>query len=261
MARIKAGSLGTPSGKVGNTVYRRKNKKTMAYRLNEVYNKSFSDAALKNESIFTQVTKFSNFVNKPDIVKKVWMFSKMPGAYSNLKIYKYNYKSIRNWGISSDFHILSENFYYQNKNITLNKNNLTLEFSVLPALILFKKQTKDFDPPYTFLSLIHAKDPVNPKTKPDKLSIFLIEKPDSFEISNEGTSCFTFVTDENSFSFIDDFNTVIVFPAIVSVDSNGKIYKWAENGGFYIKGNKPSDSLHKPKTPPVSPNRTFLIDY
>jgi len=37
MARIKGGSLGVPSGKVGNTVYKRKNKKTIAYILNEAY--------------------------------------------------------------------------------------------------------------------------------------------------------------------------------------------------------------------------------
>jgi hypothetical protein len=47
MARIKGGSLGVPSGKVGNTVYKHKNKKTIAYLLNEAYNKSYSEAALK----------------------------------------------------------------------------------------------------------------------------------------------------------------------------------------------------------------------
>src|SRR5665647_3576751 len=101
MARIKGGSLGVPSGKVGNTIYRRKNKKTIAYQLNEVYNKSYSEAALKNEEIFTRISKFCNFVNKNPIVKKVWKFSQLPGTYTNLMILKHNYNTIRSWGISS----------------------------------------------------------------------------------------------------------------------------------------------------------------
>lgn len=261
MARIKPGNLGTPSGKVGNTVFRKKNKKILAYQLNEAYNKSNSVAALKNEDIFTRVTKFSNFVNKPVIIKKVWKFSKAPGTYTNLKIYKYNYKNIRAFGITSDCHILPQNFYYGHESIKLKKDKLSFEFSVSKPTLFFKKQTETFDPPYVFIALIHAENPVSPDNQRYSLNVYTIEKSDSFVFNPEGTSIYTFAVNENSFPFIDDYNTVLVFPAIVSVNEPGKIYKWAEYGGFYIKGSKPSVRLYKPEPPPAVPDRIFLTDY
>jgi hypothetical protein len=261
MARIKGGSLGVPSGKVGNTVYKRKNKKTIAYMLNEAYNKSFSEAALKNEEVFTRISKFCNFVNKPAIVKKVWKFSKMPGTYSNLMIFKLNHNSIKSWGISSDFHIFPQNFFYKNKNISLDKDKLTLECLVTNPSDYFKRQTESFDPPFYFLALIHAKDPVNPDSKHKKVNLFLTEKPSDFEKTDSGTFIFTFDTEKDSFSFIDNFNTVIVFPAIVSYNYSDGIYKWAENGGFYIKGSKPAECIPKPPPPPGAQDKTFLIEY
>jgi len=252
MARIKGGSLGVPSGKVGNTVYKHKNKKTIAYLLNEAYNKSYSEAALKNEEIFIRISKFCNFVNKPAIIKKVWKFSKMPGTYTNLMIFKHNHHSIKSWGISSEFNILP-NFYYDSKNISIDKDKLTLESFVKPPREYYKRQTESFDPPYTFIALIHAEDPVNPAARPKKINLFLSEKLDDFYKTESGTILFTFDTEKDSFSFINDFNTIIVYPAIVSFNSYDDIYKWAENGGYYIKGSIPNESMNKPVPQPEAP--------
>ncbi len=261
MARIRGGTLGTPSGKVGNTVYKHKNKKTIAYQLNEAYNKSNSEAALKNEEIFTKITKFCNFVNRPPLVKTVWKFAKMPGHYTNLMIFKYNHNNIKSWGISSEFHILPPNFYYKNKNISLDKDKLTLEFSVTPPLEYLKRQDEFFDPPFTFLALIHAEDPVVPDAKPNKVNLFLSEKPKEYDKDDDGIITFTFDTEKDSFSFIDNFKTVIVFPAVVSINQPALIYKWAHIGGFYIKGSKPANPIPKPAPPPEAPNKSFFIEY
>jgi hypothetical protein len=261
MARIRVGTTGTPSGKVGNTVYKYKNKKTIAYQLNEAYNKSNSEAALKNEEIFTKITKFCNFVNRPAIVKTVWKFAKMPGHYTNLMIFKYNHNSIKSWGISSDFKILPDNFFYKNKNIILDKDKLTLEFSVTRPLQYLKRQDEFFEPPYTFIALIHAEDPVIPDSKPNKVNLFLTEKPTECEIDDNSIFTFTFDTEKDSFSFIDNYKTVIVFPAVVSINQPALIYKWAQNGGFYIKGSKLETPIPKPAPPPEAPNKSFIIEY
>lgn len=261
MARIIGSTLGTPSGKVGNTIYKRKNKKTFAYKLNEVYNKSNSEAALENKAMFTKITKFCNFVNRPLIVKNVWKFAKMPGTYSNLMIFKHNHANIKLFGICSDVHILPPNFCYENKNISLDKDKLTLEFNVLPPERYFKRQTESFDTPFTFIALIHACDPVNPDVKPNKINLFLSEKPEDFYKDERGKYIFTFDTEKDSFSFIDNFKTVLVFPAVVSYSNLNRVYKWAENGGFYIKGTKAEKSVSKPVPPQNTSNKTFIIDY
>lgn len=261
MAEMKGGLLGKPSGKVGNMVYRIKNKKVLAYQLNETYNKSFSDKALENESLFTKVSAFANFLNKSPLLKQLWILSKRPGAYSNLKIYKYNHKSIKIWGISSETRILPTNFTYRNKNVILDKNKLTLEFLSPEENKLLKQQTHDFSGPYTFIAVIYAIDPVNTESEKPRVAVYLDEKKDDFKISASGTSRFTFDTPENSFPFLNDFKTILVFPAIVSYETATGWHKWAECGGIYIKGSIPKKSLFKPEPPPVKPNKTFIIDY
>lgn len=261
MARIKGGSLGTPSGKVGNTVYKNKNKKTIAYQLNEAYNKSNSEAALNNEEIFKRISKFCNFVNKSPVVKAIWKFAKMPGTYSNLMIFKYNHNNIKSWGISSEFHILPPNYRYDNKNISLDKDMLAIELIVRSPSEYFQRQSGDFGNPNIFLALIHAEDPVVPDSKPQKVNLFLAESPDNFGKTDSGKILFTFDTEKESFSFIDYFNTVIVYPAVVNFNSYECTYKWAENGGFYIKGSKPANPIPKPAPPPEAPNKTFIIEY
>lgn len=261
MARIRSGSLGTPTGKIGKTVYRRLNKKTVASELSEHRKKSNSEAVLKNESLFARVTKFSNFVNQSIMIKKVWKFSNMPGTYTNLKIFKHNYISIRSWGVSSDFHILPENYYYSNEGILLDKEKLEIRFFITRPLLVYKKQSGEFNSPYAMLALIHAKDPVKPKSKNKTVSLFLSELHDGFIIKPLEKSSFSFAADKDSFSFINDFNTVIVFPAVVSINAYSKSYEWAECGGIYIKGSKPEESLYSPPPPPPVLTKESYIKY
>ncbi|MFA5011283.1 MAG: hypothetical protein WC644_04945 [Ignavibacteria bacterium] len=261
MARIRSGVLGTPTGKIGKTVYRRLNKKTVASGLSENRKKSNSEAVIQNENLFAQVTKLCNFVNKSTIIKNVWKFSKLPGTYTNLKLFKHNYNSIRSWDVSSDFHILPDNLQYFNEDILLCKDKLEIRFYVDYAVTVYKKQTGDFLPPYAFLSLIYAKDPVSPKSKIKKVSQFLSEIQTGFQIIPKQKSSFTFASQDDSFSYIDDFNTVIVFPAIVSLNETKKTYEWAENGGFYVKGSKPEISLYNPPPVPPASNKESFIKF
>lgn len=261
MARIRHGVLGTPTGKVGDTVFRNLNKKTVASKLAESYRKSNSEAVQKNENLFARVTKFSNFLNQSDIIKNVWLFSNKPGAYSNLKIFKHNYNSIKSYGINSDCHILPPNFSYENEGIILDCDSLQIRFHIAYGSEVYKKQNEDFNPPYAFVSLIYAKDPVNPKSKNKTVSMLLSEILNGIEIIPLEKSGFNFSSEKGAFSFIDDFNTVIVFPAIVSINEARKVYTWAENGGFYVKGELPSEILYKPPPPLPKTNKESFIKY
>lgn len=261
MARIRHGVLGTPTGKVGDTVFRNLNKKTVASKLAESYRKSNSEAVQKNENLFARVTKFSNFVNQSAIIKNVWIFSNKPGAYSNLKIFKHNYISIRSWGISSDCHILPPNLSFQNEGILLDRDSLQIRFHVAIGSEVYKKQTEDFNAPYAFVSLIYAKDPVNSKSKNKTVSLFLSEMLTGIQITLLEKSGFNFSSEKGAFSFIDEFDTVIVFPAIISINKTKRTYSWAENGGFYIKGSLPEESLYKTPSPPPVSNKESFIKY
>lgn len=259
MARIRRSHLGTPSGRVGNEVYRNRNKKTIAYAYTEKIKKSDSDAVQKNEALFARVTKISNFINQPVIVKNVWKYSKLPGAYSNLKLFKYNYKTIRSWDISSDLRILPPNRIYENHGIIFGKDILTLNFKVSAALHSYSNQTQDFNPPYHLIAFIYAKDPVDPSSEHEKVKLLLVEKHDDIIITPFQEFSFSFKSAKDKFSFIDEYNTLLVFPAVVSEDESTLIYSWAEMQGFYVKGYKPTEKLYKPVPPsPVINNQSFI---
>lgn len=259
MARIRPGVIGETSGKVGDVVYRRKNKKIHAYKANKKRKRTITEAVVKNESAFARVIRFSNFINNPVIVKNVWEFSKLPGTYTNLKIFKFNYENIRSRGITGNVHILPQNYYYDNKSILIDKDSLTLNFRVTSAYEYYKKQTKEFNSPYYFLALVHAKNPIKKRSKHKEISVFPVELSSLERIEFKKTYSFSFDLPNDALSFIDDYKTVIVFPAIVSFNRNNNSYEWAENGGFYVKGSDTGEILYTPDLPaPAAVKELFI---
>lgn len=259
MARIRPGVIGETSGKVGDVVYRRKNKKIHAYNANKKRKRTITEAVVKNESAFSRVIRFSNFINNPVIVKNVWEFSKLPGTYTNLKIFKFNYECIKSFGVTHAVHILPENYFYDNKNIHIDKDSLILNFQITPWTEYYRKQTKEFIPPYYFLALVHAKNPIKKKLKHKEISVLPVELSSLERIEFYKTYSFAFELPKDALSFIDDYKTVIVFPAIVSFNRNNNSYEWAENGGFYVKGSDTGEILYTPVLPPpVAVNEFFV---
>jgi len=72
---------------------------------------------------------------------------------------------------------------------------------------------------------------------------------------------FTFDTPDGSFKLINDYETIIVFPAVISIDASNYPIKWAECGGIYTKGSRPKIALPQPVPPIEKPGKTFLIEY
>lgn len=261
MSRIIPGHLGTPIGKYGKTVYRRTNKKVFSYELTEAFKETKSEKVIANRKNFGKLSKFSNFVNKSETIKKVWTKSKLKGNASNRRIFKYNYKTFHHYGISSGIHILPTNLYLHNLSTSLDHNRLTVSFSAYDINAGFDNKFVDFNPPYVIVTVIHAKDPVNPGNENEYLNVMLEETIENIRFQEEKLFTHTFDTPEGAFSFIDDYNTVIVFPGLISIDEYNYPGKWAECHGLYTKGSHPEIIPPQKPVPIERPGKKFLIEY
>lgn len=259
MARIKPGHLGTPQGKSGNLIYRKRGKKIVAYQLNEAYRKSSSEKVKINQERFTELSNICNFINQNKIVKKLLKFSEIKGTYTNLKLFKLNYDNFRDWGVTSSFSILPLNFSFKKVNAEIEDDKIHLSFSKPLRFIDFKKQSGELLPPFHIMAVVHAEDPVDSTIKKTK-NFMLGEFVESFEFNNEGLSNFTLIDDRFDSSVLNSYNTVLVFLAIISEEENGAVYKWAASSGVYIKGSKPAFKRYNPEPVPAPPKKIFFKD-
>lgn len=262
MARIIPGSLGTPQGKTGNEVFRRTNKKTFSYRLTKAYNDTKSEKVKEGRKKFGQLSKFSNYLNESPLLKDVWIKSKLKGHGPNRKILKYNHAAYMRNGISHYINILPVSLYMHKTEVELTNDYLNMKLSAIDqgANILDEKY-KDFNPPYVFMAIIHAKDPVDPDSEHKYVNARLEETLDKVRIADSGHISFTFDTEKGFFSFVNHFNTVIVFPAVVSIDEFNKPLKWTECGGIYLKGNPPPVVRPEKPKPLELPGKKFEVKY
>ncbi len=262
MARIIPGTLGTPVGKTGNEVFRRTNKKTFSYRLTKAFNETKSEKVKEVRKKFGELSKFSNYLNESLIVKKVWDKSKLKGHGSNRKIIKYNFKKFKLYGISGSFNILPSHLFMDQVDAELDNDTLNVKFSA------FDKRTntlyegyKDFNPPYVFMAVIHAKDPAATDSEYRFVNARLEESLEKVKIADSSIISFTFDTEKGAFNFINDFNTVIVFPAVVSLNEYFEPDKWAQCGGVYLKGTPPPVAPAVKEVERKLPDKKFEVKY
>jgi hypothetical protein len=248
MARIINSHLGIPIGKMGDIVFKRRNKKIFSQFAAENYKETTSERVIKNRNLFGEVTVFSNFVNRSPVIKFIWNKRKdMPGKAANLKIYKYNHPTIKYYGISSGCKILPYCLQIYEAAVGLTKDTLTFSFKNHNSKGLIPESYKDFKAPFLFTAIIHMEEPVSEKVKHKQVNIRLEEMLESGELSGGGFTHFTFNTAKNSFEIIKDYNKIIVYPAIISFDEYKQAYKWAECGGLYVKG---ADRVYVPPPKP-----------
>ncbi|MFZ4591227.1 MAG: hypothetical protein ACOYN6_09535 [Ignavibacteria bacterium] len=261
MARIVKSFLGTPSGKHGDIVYKRVNKNTFSYKASQAYKETNSDAVFKNRDVFKSATKFSIFLNRSDLLKKIWKRSKVQGKSTRMQIFKFNHVNIKLYGINSGCHIVPDNIHLRNPGVALNEDSLTIKFTAYDNRTGFDLKYEKFSPPFVFVAVIYMKDPVKAEAEHKEVYAILEETLVSEELSRDKEIHFTFDTDEKSFNVINDYNTVIVFPAVVSIDNYNLPLKWAECGGIYIKGKHPEVILAKKQLPLETPGKKFKIEY
>lgn len=261
MAQITDNHLGTPSGKLGNYIYKRRYKKTFAQLATNAYNPTKSVKVIANRNLFKRVMIFSNFINKSLIIKSIWRkMRKLPGKASNMKILKANHNIIKCYGISSMCQILPHYLPLTKVGVGLDENKLSFSFMVNNSSI-FEGTFNDFNPPFVFVAILHMENPLNKNAKHKDVNLRIQEKVDTGEISLEGTTNFTFNTKKKTFEIIKEYATVIVYPAVICLDQYKQPYKWAECGGIYVKGSEPVVVPKAKKEPVSEPGVVIDIEY
>ncbi len=231
MGNLDKKILGIPRGKVGEVVFKRRNNKIYTGPAPEEYKKTTSVRLIANRGRFAKVTKFSNFVNGNPILKRIWNNTNVHGPDSNLKIFSYNYSSISTNGPSDWTHILPANANLIIENPILNDYSLSFSFQI--------NHSSDMVPEFYVVSLLYFKDPIETSSKKQHLIIMPYEYIDSFPEPISEFNTYKFEDNETSFSMINDYKTIMLFPAIISLNNNTSNPVWAECGGIYIKGTKP----------------------
>lgn len=262
MAQLFKKTLGVPIGKHGNTIFRRNKRKIFTYEASGEPMKIKSEIAMNNRLGFGRLGKFCNFINKSKLIKLVWKKSRQPGTATNRQILKYNHISFKSSGISSGFNILPESMYINSPEVHLNENKLVFSFTTRDAYWkTYDEHYADFNPPYVFIAMVHAKDPVNPDTEQKSVNVMLEEYSEEGPFSRDEPTSYSFDVPKKAFSFIKDYNTVLVFPAIIQIDEYNTPVKWAETGGIYVKGKKPPVIAPEPEKPREKPGKSFRIEY
>ena len=228
----------------------------------EAYKETSSENVKKNRDLFGEVTVFANFANKSPVIKQIWKKFKIgkKKLASNLKIFVYNHQSIKLYGVSSRSRILPHYLPIDEAGIGLNENTLTFSFKISEKGII-PETYNDFKAPFIFTAIIRMEEPVDETVKNKLVNIRLEEMLLEADLLYDGFTHFTFNTAKKSFKIINDYNKIIVYPAIISLDSYQQPYKWAECGGIYVKG---SDRVYvpPPKPEPVQkPDVYFDIEY
>jgi hypothetical protein len=262
MAQIVDSHLGVPIGKHGKTIFRRNRNKIFTYEASEEPIKVKSEKAQNNRLGFGKLGKFCNFINKSKLIKLAWKKSKLPGSATNRQMLKYNHITYKYYEISSGIKILPESMYINSPEVLLNENKLVFRFTTWDAYWkTYDEHYADFNPPYVFIAMIHAKDPVNPDNEKKTVNVILEEFSEVGPFSRDETTSYSFDVPKKAFSFIKDYNTVLVFPAIIQIDEYNTPVKWAETGGIYIKGKHPEIIPPKPAKPRERPGKSFRIEY
>lgn len=260
MSELKDQHLGKNSGKLDKYIFKQRYGKTFVQLATEAYNPTKSEKVIANRNLFSQVMLFSNFVNKSALIKSVWQkMRKLPGKSTNMKIFKMNHNVIKNYGISSRCQILPENLHFKKAGIGLDEDFLSFSFTVYNTGI-FDGAYNDFNPPFVFVAIIHMENPVNKSAEHKDTNLRIEEKVNTGKISLDGTTHFTFNTKKKTFEMINEYETVIVFPAIVCLDSYNQPYKWAGCGGIYFKGADPAIFPKQVKLPVAEPSVVIDIE-
>ncbi len=130
MAHFKPGILGSPNGKIGNIIFRKRNSKTHVYSHCGTNKISDSPDCVNNRSAFSVAVKFSSAVNSVSSLKPFWINSKFKGENSYTKILKHNIKSFHNKQISNLTEISPPGFSFSCLNFRISNNHISSDIKV-----------------------------------------------------------------------------------------------------------------------------------
>ena len=256
MAIVKRQILGSLSGVVGDVVYKQNRGTNYTSIRPKKYKKTKSPSLIKNRSKFSKRVAFCRFILQSPLLKLVWKTAKVPGKYPYHKIFKYNYRFISIERISSFVNILPEYFKLNFRNYHLDENSFSYEFH--PE----KEFVDNFTPPYYFVAFIYMRSPVDDSSGRKEVLILLEEESRDFIPEQDQMNHFNFKVEKSFFKIMNDFQKVLVFPAIIARNIKGKLV-WVQNLGKYLKGE--SEKVAAVPVPeilkPDEPYRSVIIKY
>jgi len=255
MAIVKRQILGSLSGGIGDVVYKYNKGTSYTSIRPKKYKKTKSPDLIKSRIRFSKRVAFCKFILQSPLLKLVWKTAKVPGKYAYHKIFKYNFHYIKDERLHPDIYILPDNYGLNFNNFHLDENSLSYDF--LPD----KKICDNFVGSYYFIALIYMYSPVDENSMRKEVLISLEEEAKDFVPVRDQLNHFDFKIQKSSFEIMNDFQKIMVFPALVSYDKKQKL-AWAESICKYVKGER-DVAVPIPKVDPPKldePYRSFIVD-
>lgn len=254
MAIVKRQILGSLSGGIGDVVYKYNKGTSYTSIRPKKYKKTKSPDLIKSRNRFTKRVAFCRFILQSPLLKLVWNTAKVPGKYAYHKIFKYTFFYNRDEHLHPDIDILPVNYQLKFDNFHLDENSLSYDF--LPD----KNICDNFVGSYYFIAFIYMYSPVDVNSKNKEVLITLEEEVKDFVPVLDQLNHFDFKVQKSSFEIMNDFQKILVFPALVSYDKKHKLV-WAGSISNNVKGER-DVSVTVPKLdPPKSdePYRSIIV--
>lgn len=255
MAIVKRQILGSLSGVVGDVVYKQNRGTNYTSIRPKKYKKTKSQNLISSRERFSKRVAFCRFILQSPLLKLAWNNAKVPGKYPYHKIFKCNYRYIRNEKIGYDVQILPDNLSFNFINFHIDENSFSYEFN--PKNVIAENLTL----PYYFIAFIYMHSPVDENSERKEVLMLLEEESRDFVSVPNKLNHFDFKVEKGLFKIMDEFQKVLAFPAIIARNKKGKLL-WVESVSEYVKGESEKIvGVPKVETPiPDEPYRSVIVD-
>jgi len=218
MARVTGGILGELSGKVGDVVFRKRNKKNFVSQRPETYNASSSPKAVSARAKFSVTVKFAKFINAIPVFSNLWKSNKIKGENCFSRLIKHNSNASASVHPTHFNKITPDGYWLPLTNLTYSIDRLTV------TLGTFQKEFTALQLSELYLyAVLLVYDPAVENLAPFEL-IELSRCPIPSEYSNVFNA--QIILDENEKELIKKYNWGIVYFAAVGIDTNTGNYEW-----------------------------------
>ena len=161
MARLKGGSLGRTSGKLGNKVYRVMNGKNFVSYRPDKYNISQSKAAVSHRAKFSVMIEFAKYINSIPTIKQIWNAPRIKGTTSFNRIVMYNSKFVCDKSPTVN-NIITPSNGIVTKNIIhfpFNNFHFSKEAGIIKIVMMNRNNAFVYNQNYTITFVLMCKEP------------------------------------------------------------------------------------------------------
>ncbi len=226
MARLKGGSLGRTSGKLGNKVYRVMNGKNFVSYRPDKYNISQSKAAVSHRTKFSVMIEFAKYINSISTLKQIWNAPRIKGTTSFNRIVMFNSKLVSD--SSPTIHnIITPSSSIATKNIIhfpLKEFHFSKEARIIKIVMMNSSSLFEYNLEYTLTFVLMC---LEPKRKSNKY--FTLDHFEESYTINKNLSEIDIDLNEELNSKLNKYKKIIIyFSASRKVEGRLK-YIWSSS--------------------------------